>query len=74
MLFHLHPVVMRVSFDFTSFVGDFFRRVRTLAREVMPIVVFLPNFAGRFLEAEVDVATAYHFIEKSFHFSSFQFF
>ena len=48
--------------------------MRTLAHEVMPIVVFLLNFAGRFLEAEVDVATAYHFIEKSFHFSSFPIF
>ena len=62
MLSHLHPVAMRISFDFASFIGDFIRRVRTLAYEMMPIVVFLPNFAGRFLEAEVDVATAHHFV------------
>ena len=48
--------------------------MRTLAREVMPIIVFLPIFAGHFLDAEVGVATAHHFIRKSFHFSAFSIF
>ena len=61
-------------FRFLIVCRRFCRRVRALARKVMSIVVFLPNFASYFLDAEVVVATAHHFIRKSFHFSSFPIF